>query len=96
MKEGEGRDLKQGGMVPWAGLASSAIVSHFRFEMLHGSLRMEMLRSYMRSCHLSRFLGSIQLTFGHFNSQGISAITSTASAPPTPIHTPPNPPPLGV
>ena len=36
------------------------------------------------------------ITLGHFNSQGISAMTSTASAPPTPMHKPPRPPPLGV
>ena len=35
-------------------------------------------------------------TLGHFSSHGNPAITSTASAPPTPIKTPPNPPPLGV
>ena len=38
----------------------------------------------------------IPISFGHFNSQGISAITSTASAPPTPIAIIPNPPALGV
>ena len=32
------------------------------------------------------------ISFGNFNSQGISAITSTASAPPTPIASIPNPP----
>ena len=31
-------------------------------------------------------------TLGHFNSHGISAMTSTASAPPTPINNPPRPP----
>merc|ERR1711899_674823 len=36
------------------------------------------------------------ITLGHFNSQGMSAITSTASAPPTPMQRPPRPPPLGV
>uniref|UniRef100_A0A1L8DCW2 Uncharacterized protein n=1 Tax=Nyssomyia neivai TaxID=330878 RepID=A0A1L8DCW2_9DIPT len=36
------------------------------------------------------------MTLGHFSSHGISAITSTASAPPTPMHKPPKPPPLGV
>jgi hypothetical protein len=36
------------------------------------------------------------LTFGHLTSHGILAITSTASAPPTPIQSPPKPPPLGV
>ena len=36
------------------------------------------------------------LTLGHFNSQGIPAMTSTASAPPTPMQMPPRPPPLGV
>ncbi|KNC29397.1 hypothetical protein FF38_06590 [Lucilia cuprina] len=36
------------------------------------------------------------ITLGHFNSQGMLAITSTASAPPTPMHKPPRPPPLGV
>ena len=35
-------------------------------------------------------------TLGHLSSHGNPAITSTASAPPTPIATPPNPPPLGV
>jgi hypothetical protein len=35
-------------------------------------------------------------TFGHFNSHGILAMTSTASAPPTPIQSPPKPPPFGV
>ncbi len=35
-------------------------------------------------------------TFGHFSSHGISAMTSTASAPPTPMQIPPRPPPLGV
>jgi hypothetical protein len=34
--------------------------------------------------------------FGHFNSHGNPAITSTASAPPTPMHKPPRPPPFGV
>lgn len=38
----------------------------------------------------------LAITLGHFNSHGMSAITSTASAPPTPIHKPPRPPPLGV
>ncbi len=32
------------------------------------------------------------INFGFFNSHGIPAITSTASAPPTPIATIPNPP----
>ena len=32
------------------------------------------------------------MSFGSFNSQGIPAITSTASAPPTPIATMPKPP----
>ena len=32
------------------------------------------------------------ISFGNFNSQAIPAITSTASAPPTPIATIPNPP----
>ena len=32
------------------------------------------------------------INLGNFNSQGISAITSTASAPPTPIASIPNPP----
>ena len=36
------------------------------------------------------------ITFGHLSSQGMSAMTSTASAPPTPIQRPPRPPPLGV
>ncbi len=36
------------------------------------------------------------MTFGHFSSQGMSAMTSTASAPPTPIQRPPRPPPFGV
>ena len=36
------------------------------------------------------------INFGNFNSQGISAITSTASAPPTPIATIPKPPALTV
>ena len=36
------------------------------------------------------------MTLGHFNSQGISAMTSTASAPPTPQATIPRPPALGV
>lgn len=35
-------------------------------------------------------------TFGHLSSQGIPAMTSTASAPPTPMQIPPRPPPLGV
>ena len=34
--------------------------------------------------------------FGHFNSHGIPAITSTASAPPTPIAIIPSPPAFGV
>ena len=34
----------------------------------------------------------IPINLGNFNSQGIPAITSTASAPPTPIATMPNPP----
>merc|ERR1719323_1640547 len=36
------------------------------------------------------------MTLGHLSSQGISAITSTASAPPTPIHSPPSPPPTPI
>ena len=36
------------------------------------------------------------INFGNFNSQGIPAITSTASAPPTPIATIPRPPALTV
>lgn len=36
------------------------------------------------------------MTLGHFNSQGMSAITSTASAPPTPQAIIPRPPALGV
>ncbi len=36
------------------------------------------------------------ITFGAFNSHGISAITSTASAPPTPIAHIPRPPAFGV
>ena len=36
------------------------------------------------------------INFGNFNSQGIPAITSTASAPPTPIATIPKPPALTV
>ncbi len=36
------------------------------------------------------------IIFGHFNSHGIPAITSTASAPPTPIAIIPNPPAFGV
>lgn len=39
---------------------------------------------------------SFLLTFGHLSSQGIPAMTSTASAPPTPIQMAPSPPPLGV
>jgi hypothetical protein len=35
-------------------------------------------------------------TLGHFSSQGMLAITSTASAPPTPIQRHPKPPPFGV
>ena len=38
----------------------------------------------------------IPIILGNFNSQGIPAITSTASAPPTPIATIPNPPALTV
>ncbi len=34
----------------------------------------------------------IPINLGNFNSQGISAITSTASAPPTPMAIIPNPP----
>merc|ERR1712123_118178 len=37
-------------------------------------------------------VNSTPMTFGHFNSHGMPAITSTASAPPTPTH----PPPFGV
>lgn len=37
-------------------------------------------------------MNTTNLTLGHLSSQGISAITSTASAPPTPTHTPPRPP----
>jgi len=37
-----------------------------------------------------------ELTLGHLSSQGIPAMTSTASAPPTPIQMDPRPPPLGV
>merc|ERR1719443_937986 len=36
------------------------------------------------------------ITLGHLSSHGMSAITSTASAPPTPMQRPPRPPPLGV
>ena len=36
------------------------------------------------------------MTLGHFSSQGMLATTSTASAPPTPMHRPPKPPPFGV
>ena len=36
------------------------------------------------------------ITFGIFNSQGMPTITSTASAPPTPMATIPNPPAFGV
>jgi aconitate hydratase len=36
------------------------------------------------------------ITFGHLSSHGMSAITSTASAPPTPMQSPPRPPPFGV
>ena len=36
------------------------------------------------------------IILGNFNSQGIPAITSTASAPPTPIASIPKPPALGV
>ena len=36
------------------------------------------------------------ISLGNFNSQGIPAITSTASAPPTPIATIPKPPALTV
>jgi len=36
------------------------------------------------------------INFGNFNSQGISAITSTASAPPTPMANIPSPPALTV
>lgn len=32
------------------------------------------------------------MTLGHLSSQGMSAMTSTASAPPTPMHRPPSPP----
>src|ERR1700722_8683712 len=38
----------------------------------------------------------IPITSGHFSSQGMSAMTSTASAPPTPQATIPRPPALGV
>ena len=38
----------------------------------------------------------ISPTLGHLSSHGNPAITSTASAPPTPIVTAPNPPALGV
>merc|ERR1711970_29495 len=41
-------------------------------------------------------VNSTPMTLGHFNSQGIPAMTSTASAPPTPTQTPPRPPPFGV
>ncbi len=36
------------------------------------------------------------MTFGNFSSQAMPAITSTASAPPTPMATMPRPPALGV
>lgn len=36
------------------------------------------------------------LTLGHLSSQGIPAMTSTASAPPTPMQMLPSPPPFGV
>lgn len=38
----------------------------------------------------------ILLTLGHLSSQGIPAMTSTASAPPTPMQMEPSPPPFGV
>ena len=41
---------------------------------------------------LRRPVSFTPINFGNFNSQGIPAITSTASAPPTPIATIPNPP----
>ena len=41
---------------------------------------------------LKRPVSLIPISFGIFNSQAIPAITSTASAPPTPIATIPNPP----
>ncbi len=44
--------------------------------------------------YINKFV--FRLTFGHLTSHGILAITSTASAPPTPIQSPPKPPPLGV
>jgi hypothetical protein len=36
------------------------------------------------------------MSLGHFNSQGMPAMTSTASAPPTPMAIMPSPPALGV
>ena len=47
--------------------------------------------------HLLNFPESLMpINFGNFNSHGIPAITSTASAPPTPIAIIPNPPALTV
>eukprot|EP00835_Amoeboradix_gromovi_P006417 NODE_749_length_4582_cov_0.475797.p3 type:complete len:110 gc:universal NODE_749_length_4582_cov_0.475797:2234-1905(-) len=45
---------------------------------------------------LSLPLNLTPMTFGHFSSHGNLAITSTASAPPTPTAIMPNPPPFGV
>jgi len=44
----------------------------------------------------SEYLSCVLVTFGHLSSHGKPAITSTASAPPTPINKPPRPPPFGV
>ena len=45
---------------------------------------------------LSSPVNLMPINFGNFNSHGIPAITSTASAPPTPIATIPSPPALTV
>jgi len=49
-----------------------------------------------RILHMTKERLNEYSTLGHFSSQGMFAITSTASAPPTPIQRHPRPPPFGV
>jgi hypothetical protein len=55
------------------------------------------LKTMQKVFHTIKYMTfCFRLTFGHLTSHGILAITSTASAPPTPIQSPPKPPPFGV
>ena len=54
------------------------------------------ITSFGEAQPLSRPVSFTPMIFGIFSSHGIPAITSTASAPPTPIATMPSPPAFGV